>query len=505
MLSMNKNVNVAKKNVKKMDLQRPKVFISYSWSPISNKNWVKDLAERLSNNGVHVILDIWDLKEGHDKYHFMEKMVIDEEIKKVLLICNEDYCQKSNTKKGGVGTESMIISSEIYEQANQEKFIPIIKEYREDGKPWIPAFLASRLYIDLSSDEYYESEYERLIRNIYGKPSEKRPPIGEPPSYLFIDEPIFLRTAHKVKEVKRALIENKPNLQIFIDDYYQTFVSALNDHVLEKGGFSQKEDIDEVYMKEIEKMKPLRDDYINFFETLCKYSVEIDIDKLHSFFEALLNYRVNYQDLEIKIINRLTGCHIMFFQYEIFLYTAAIAIKYEKFQLLAQLLELPYFVNRMHDLKPEIGKFYAFNLGNYLFEYRNKRLGLNRISLEADTIKNRATNDLIHFPDLQEADLILYYISCLYAIDSKENEWNHPYWIPSLSVYDCYYYPRLNKLISKRYFDKFKVLLGVKSKEELVSKIEQLGDKNLGNIRSMYFRFPTISYGLKVDDIGKYK
>lgn len=44
------------------------------------------LAERLMGDGVNVILDVWDLKNGQDKYVFMEQMVEDSEIKKVLSV-----------------------------------------------------------------------------------------------------------------------------------------------------------------------------------------------------------------------------------------------------------------------------------------------------------------------------------------------------------------------------------------------------------------------------------
>ena len=47
-----------------------KVFISYSWKPIHNKQKVLQLAERLASDFVHVILDDWDLKEGQDKVYF---------------------------------------------------------------------------------------------------------------------------------------------------------------------------------------------------------------------------------------------------------------------------------------------------------------------------------------------------------------------------------------------------------------------------------------------------
>jgi hypothetical protein len=162
----------------------PKVFISYSWQPVSNGNKTISLAERLSGDGVHVIIDKWDLKEGQDKYAFMEKLVTDKDVRRVLLICNKDYAEKANERKGGVGTESLIISGEIYEEAEQTKFIPVIFQFDEQGKPYVPQFVKSRIYVDLCTEEHFEENYELLLRNIFDKPVSKRPAIGAPPSYI---------------------------------------------------------------------------------------------------------------------------------------------------------------------------------------------------------------------------------------------------------------------------------------------------------------------------------
>ena len=103
----------------------PKIFISYSWS---SDALVLELANRLVSHGVDVVLDKWDLKEGNDKYEFMERCVNDSSITKVLIICDKAYAQKANDRTGGVGDETVIISSEVYGNARQEKFIPIIAE-----------------------------------------------------------------------------------------------------------------------------------------------------------------------------------------------------------------------------------------------------------------------------------------------------------------------------------------------------------------------------------------
>lgn len=141
----------------------PKVFISYSWTPESNKKKAIELAHRLYEDGIYVVMDIWDLHEGHDKYAFMERMVNDQTISKVLMLCNSTYTEKANSRKGGAGTEGMIISAEIYENVEQTKFIPIIFERDNKGNEIIPTFVKGRIYIDLSDAVFSENEYEKLF------------------------------------------------------------------------------------------------------------------------------------------------------------------------------------------------------------------------------------------------------------------------------------------------------------------------------------------------------
>ena len=97
----------------------PKIFISYSWSNPQHQEVVRLWAEQLLADGIDVIIDIFDLKEGHDKYAFMEKMVSDQSVTHVLVICDKEYAEKADNRKAGVGTETQIISSSIYEKVDQ--------------------------------------------------------------------------------------------------------------------------------------------------------------------------------------------------------------------------------------------------------------------------------------------------------------------------------------------------------------------------------------------------
>src|ERR1700693_6195290 len=110
----------------------PKLYVSYSWTTRDHEAWVLRLATELRESGVDVILDKWDLKEGHDAHAFMERMVTDETIKKVALICDATYVSKANSRSGGVGTETQIITPDIYAKQDQSKFVAVIVERDED-------------------------------------------------------------------------------------------------------------------------------------------------------------------------------------------------------------------------------------------------------------------------------------------------------------------------------------------------------------------------------------
>ena len=84
-------------------MSAPKLFISYSWSNSQHEQWVIELATSLRESGIDVILDKWDLKEGHDAYAFMEKMVSDPDIEKVAIICDKTYSEKADDAQYRIG------------------------------------------------------------------------------------------------------------------------------------------------------------------------------------------------------------------------------------------------------------------------------------------------------------------------------------------------------------------------------------------------------------------
>lgn len=166
------------------DKQYPKLFISYSQTDDRHKDWVVDLAERLLEDGVEVILDRWDLRYGHEMFVFMEQMVTDPTVDKVLIICDSQYKEKADGRIGGVGSEVELMVNCIANDTTQEKFFALACEKDEGGNGCIPNYLSSRFYIDFSAEEDFELNYDRLLFFVYGREYHKKPPRGETPERL---------------------------------------------------------------------------------------------------------------------------------------------------------------------------------------------------------------------------------------------------------------------------------------------------------------------------------
>ena len=227
----------------------PKIFISYSWKSEPTKTMTRELAEALLRHGIDVVLDIWDLKPSQDIYAFMEQSVKDEGIDRFLMICDKSYAEKADSRKGGVGAETTVISYEVYNDTQQEKFIPIVIEVDEDNTPFPPAYLKTKIYIDLSG-EHYESGYNQLLRIIYEQPENRKPAFGTPPEFLFKEEAMPLLPireavrkleAHDFKHVNKNTADDFINLYLdslkvfyrqdhFMPDKFLEYFRAMNEN-----------------------------------------------------------------------------------------------------------------------------------------------------------------------------------------------------------------------------------------------------------------------------------
>lgn len=470
-------------------MENPKVFISYSWHPEKNKIWVQRLAERLIQDGVNVKLDVWDLKHGHDKYVFMEQMVKDSDIKKVLVICNEDYARKADDRTGGVGTESTIMSSDIYSLAEQTKFIPILVE-KKNGEPCLPTFLKSRMYIDMSSNDIYELGYDQLLRDIYEKPLLRKPALGKMPSYLEADEPVLLSTAQEQRMLKEKVAEST-NLQTWIAKYCDKLIESLDQFkVTFRGG--KTGDLIEMIEKSIASMQVVNNDFITFVETVASNS-ECNGKQFVDFFEKLLQY---YEDKDIELASSTDSWHLCndnyrFFNYELFLSFAAIMLKYERFDIIKEVVDTDYCIlsNRLGRQIKALN-FAEFQKHNYTLDYYKGNNGYSPSSQVANLMRNYGGDK---FNTWVEVDILLYYLSLIYGKPGDRMSM----WYPTLSIYNRAF-EILPKIASMRYFEKAKVMFDVGDKDSFKTLLVRTKDELQ---RDAYHRIPNLKEELSYDKV----
>ncbi|MBI5606002.1 MAG: TIR domain-containing protein [Deltaproteobacteria bacterium] len=454
-------------------MTNPKLFISYSWTNPDHESWVLNLATELRESGVDVILDKWDLREGHDANAFMEKMVSDQEIKKVALICDKAYAEKADGRSGGVGTETQIISSEVYAKQDQNKFVAVLKERDETGKPYLPTYYRSRIFIDLSDSESYVSNFERLLRWIFDKPLFIKPEIGTLPTFLKDDENSApLGTSVVFKRTIDAIRNDKKYSEASLKEYLSTLSSGMEKlRIKDEDGL-----FDDEVMVSITSFLPFRNEAIELFLTIANYRDNNEIRvSIHRFFESLIPYLMPAKG--ISSYTEWDFDNFKFIIHELFLYAIASFIRYERFESASYLMQNEYYIrgNSEYD-RDAMVPFNIFRDHLQSLRHRNDRLKLNRLSLRADLLSERCKGVGVDFRHLMQVDFILFIRDYL----------DHPDiifpWFPETLVYIGRHgstaFEVFARSKSAAYFEKAKVLLGINSKEDLLPLLEAFQKDN---------------------------
>jgi SEFIR domain len=371
----------------------PKLFISYSWSNAEHEQWVINFASELCESGVDVILDKWDLKEGHDAVAFMEKMVTDPEIKKVAIICDAKYAAKADGRAGGVGTETQIISREVYENQAQEKFVAVVREKDESGKAYLPTYYKSRIYIDLSETDRYPDNFERLLRWIFDKPLYVKPELGNKPSFLSEGEHVSLGTTAIFKRCVDAIKNHKAHAAGAFDEYCTAFVENLERFRISGPGG----EFDDAVIKMIEEFLPFRNEAIQLFITIAQHAPEEQfIQRLHRFLESMIAYMSRPPN--VSEWREWDFDNYKFIVHELFLYALAVLLKHDRIEQANYLLSNQYYQPGNADYgRSVLVSFTVFRGYMRSLDRRNQRLGLRQLSLRANLLKERCAGTGIDY------------------------------------------------------------------------------------------------------------
>lgn len=443
-------------------MSEPKVFISYSWSSQSHQEMVKQWADRLVADGIEIILDLYDLKEGDDKYAFMESMVTDPSVSHVLVICDQKYTDKANARESGVGTESQIISSEVYAKVKQSKFIPIVCEFGDSGEPILPTFMKSRMWINFSSPEAENENWEQLVRLLYGKPLHVKPSKGKAPTYITSDVPIPTSEAlAKFNSLKQAILQNKKGINHYRRDFLEScIIYADKLRVRERPATSS---IGEKVLEDCTKLKAVRNH-------LCDWILlESEITSETEFTQATIEVLEKLRELKSRPpeINNWNDswfeAHAVFV-YETFLYIVAALLKTEAYGTLNEIYNTHYLMPATDQYgAPPFEKFDCFYGHSESLQILAPQ-GQKLHAPAAELIKKQADREDIPFNDILQAELLTALMS--FIIPGTQ-------WYPQTMFYSSFNnrYPFFIRAAQHKNFVKLSKITGIQSANEIREKI----------------------------------
>jgi hypothetical protein len=475
----------------------PRVFISYSWSSLTHQQLVQSWAEQLIADGIDVVLDIYDLKEGHDKYAFMERMVTDETVTHVLIICDKTYSQKADARKAGVGTESQIISKGVYEKVEQSKFIPVVCEFDENGNPFLPTYLQSRIWIDFSTPDAVNKNWERLTRVIYGKPLHEKPKLGKPPVYITSD--VATPSSHiqvKFNSLKQAILQAKAGIALYRRDFLDACIEYADElRVRERPNVSS---LGEKVLEDAKKLKIVRNHIVDWvlLESSVTQSDEYS-EHLTSFLERLVE--IKSRPPELNSWNDAWFEAHSVFVYETFLYIVASLLKNQSFRSLHEVFTTHYLIPTTERYGEN-----AFNNFSIFFGHSEALQsvfapeGQKLYSPAAEFIHQNADREDLPFESILEADLLILMMAFL-----SPNSW----WRPQTFYYASYAekdFPLFLRATQHKYFMKLAIITGLEDANKLRELVKE-GYERLKAQQWLNFYFQNFWQTMNMDKLDTLK
>ena len=436
-------------------IKHPKVFISYAWGSQEHDEKVIALATNLKGDGVEVVFDKWQLKEGNDTCKFMEKSVLDESITNVLILIDPIYAKKANERAGGVGTETQIISTEVYNKVEQRKFIPVVFERDAEGNVCKPQYLKGLLHFDLSMPDTYDTEYQRMVRTLYGIDTYKEPELGKPPVWLE-EIPKVSYKSRVTSDFFRGMAGDAVKKSKFAENLEELKKQILGYEYAEK----------EVIPCYLELM-PFRDEFLLFVKS-TEY-VQEGYKQIAKFLEELMyeirRQQTNYANLKVTFVH------------ECFIYVVAYYLKKCANEALRYVLNKTYFAGTspFNQDADSYNCFYCYNdvLDSAVCKRDNKNYYCGTAALWIENLNVEVCNK----DEFVSGDLFCHSASLL--ISNYEKDWA---WFPLTYVYNNDEYRGLfatysKRLVSKEHLEEMMFVLSFESIDEFKKQYKIVEEK----------------------------
>ncbi|WP_299171627.1 toll/interleukin-1 receptor domain-containing protein [uncultured Brevundimonas sp.] len=448
--------------------QSVRAFVSYSWSSPTHESWVIGLASRLREDGVDVILDKWDLKPGHDAYQFMESMVTDKSVTKVMMICDKTYVEKANHRSGGVGAESQIISPEIYGKGSQDKFAALITDEDEDGNAHVPIFYKGRIFFDFRRGDKFEYAYEQLLRWIIDRPQYVKPKLGSVPESILEATPVASGTQSRARRAEEAIRQGSRSANGLLREYGDALVAEVKSLTPVEVA---EQPFDEAVVQSITSIRPYLRQLSEVVATALRFAPEPEAwERVLEIHEQL--GRLMWRSPDMMHWNSQQFDPFKVAAHDAFLATIALALEERRFDLAEMALRRPYLVNEERGTDGRItSDFTVFRQYVDSLDHRNSRLGLRRLSLEADLLKDAYPDTAVpNFESMMQADFVLYLR--FHSVTAPSSNW-----YPHSLVYASRRYipfPLFARAESLDFFNQLRGVLGVADLADFKAKAAEI-------------------------------
>jgi hypothetical protein len=381
-----------------------------------------------------------------------------------------------------VGTETQIITPQIYASADQNKFVGVVSEVGADGNPFKPTYYASRIHIDLSNEDTYAENFEQLLRWIFNKPVFPKPALGKPPEFLKEDT-VLLPTRSRAQRAVTLLRSASPAALGALIEYLDSLSDNFETLRIKSPGDAQ---FDEEVVRAISVFLPYRDEFVGVLTAIAKSALPPgeDVVALKRFFERLIPFMFRPPTLLSYSDNWFDNYR--FIVHELFLYVVAVFIKHERFLQVDEFLTGGFFVDGVTETanREPLQDFTIFRQHLPTLQHRNQRLQLRRLSVHADLLKERVSERGISLDDLMQADLVLF----IRAIVQRANRW----WPESLVWSSRRYRPFevFARAQSMSYFERISKMLGGVDRDQFVELVTQLTkDQNYSSLPRWEFDY----------------
>ena len=372
------------------------------------------------------------------------------------------YAEKADAREGGVGDETTIITPDVYSNAANTKFIPIVAERDDAGMALMPSYLKARIYIDLCSEQVYFDGYEKLLRVLHGEPANPKPALGKKPSHLAEGATTGSTTLPLLKRAIAALEQDKRSGLALAQDHLEAVVESIAGLRVVMSG---PEPIDDRVADAIARSKAMRDEVLDLLEILCRSAPPEKTEPLiHQALEKLLSACFHQQ--EGGVFPEAENDAVRFVTMELFLYVVSVLLVRDELDVLGALLQ-ETFVYREDFGEQKVKKYRAFRFPiASIDEDRNRRLRLNKMSLVAELLRERADRKSVPFRQLQEVEFLLF---LRLRYEGKTG------WYPRTLVYlsdNAPPFPAFLGLDSPRRAKRLVAILGIGNIEEIRNRFE---------------------------------